>query len=242
MHIGILRTDTVLEQFQSGHGDYPAMFRAALTDPAVLPPALRGEPPRFSDHAVFAGELPDPEACDAYLITGSRHSVYDDLPWLPPLVRFLEAALAARRRVVGICFGHQLLAHYFGGETTRAETGWCVGVHDNRVLARQPWMEPAADRFGLLSSHRDQVRRLPEGAECFASTERCPYAGFVIRGQAIAFQGHPEFTKPYAADLLRMRAEQLGPAVFAEGMGSLEQSADSQLVSRWILNFLAEPT
>lgn len=241
MHIGILRTDSVLEQFQPAHGDYPAMFRAALADPAALPPALGGVAPRFSAFAAYEGELPAPDACDAYVITGSRHSVYDQLPWLPPLVAFLQAALVAERKIVGICFGHQLIAHYFGGETARAEVGWCVGVHHTRVLRPQPWMTPAAGSFGLLSSHRDQVQRLPVGAEPFAASERCPNAGFVIGRQVLTFQGHPEFTKPYAADLMRMRAETLGEAVFAEGMDSLERDVDSAVVARWILNFLAMP-
>jgi GMP synthase-like glutamine amidotransferase len=242
MHIGILRTDAVLEQVQPVHGDYPSMFRAALADPAALPMAFAGEPPRFSVFSTHEGELPAPDACDAYVITGSRHSVYDDLPWLPPLVEFLRAALAAERKVIGICFGHQLLAHFFGGETARADTGWCVGVHDTRVLAPQPWMQPVAGRFGLLSSHRDQVQRLPADAEPFAASERCPYAGFVIGRQVLTFQGHPEFTKPYAADLMRLREEVLGPEVFAQGMASLEQETDSALVARWILNFVAMGT
>jgi len=239
MHIGILRTDAVLEQFQPVHGDYPVMFEAALADPAALPPALGGRAPRFSVFSAHEGELPEPGSCDAYVITGSRHSVYDDLPWLPPLVDFLRAALAADRKIVGICFGHQLLAHYLGGETARAEVGWCVGVHDSRVLAAQPWMEPAAARFGLLSSHRDQVMRLPDGARLFAASERCPNAGFVIGGQVLTFQGHPEFTKPYAEDLMRMREAMLGPEVFSTGIASLERATDQVLVARWILNFVA---
>jgi len=241
MHIGILRTDGVLERFQPAHGDYPAMFQAVLADPAALPPTLAGQPPRFSEFAAHEGELPEPDACDAYVITGSRHSVYDELPWLPPLVEFLRAALAADRKIIGICFGHQLLAHYFGGTTARAEIGWCVGVHDNRVLAVPPWMQPAAGSFGLLSSHRDQVLRLPPGAEPFAATDRCPHAGFTLGRQVLTFQGHPEFTKAYAADLLRMREAALGAEVFAAGMASLERNTDASLVARWILNFVAMP-
>ncbi|MBX3705781.1 MAG: amidotransferase [Pseudomonadales bacterium] len=239
MHIGILRTDTVLERFQTRHGDYPDMFRAALGDPAALPPACAGRIPRFSDYAVCAGELPEPDACDAYVITGSRHSVYDDLPWLPPLVTFLGQALDAGRKVVGICFGHQLLAHHFGGETAPAAVGWCVGIHETRVLAPQSWMEPAAATFALISSHRDQVVRLPAGARGFAASASCPVAGFVMGDRVLAFQGHPEFTRPYAADLLRMRAETLGSERFEAGMASLDREDDAPLVARWILNFLA---
>jgi len=240
IHIAILRTDAVLDQFQAAHGDYPAMFEAALASPAALPPELRDRAPRFSAFAAHEGELPaDPRAFNAFVITGSRHSVYDDLPWLPPLVEFLRTALAADRKVIGICFGHQLLAHHFGGETTRAETGWCVGVHDTEVLEAQPWMEPRATRFGLLSSHRDQVRRLPEGARAFAASARCPNAGFVVGSRVLTFQGHPEFTKAYAADLMRMRESALGAEVFAAGMASLDTATHETLVARWILNFVA---
>jgi len=240
IHIAILRTDSVLDQFQASHGDYPAMFEAVLASPAALPPALGNRPPRFTAFATHEGELPaDPRTFDAYVITGSRHSVYDELPWLPPLVAFLRAALAADRKVIGICFGHQLLAHHFGGETARAESGWCVGVHDTEVLATQPWMEPRASRFGLLSSHRDQVRRLPEGAQTFAASVRCPNAGFVVGSRVLTFQGHPEFTKAYSADLMRMRESVLGVEAFAAGMASLDTATDETLVARWILNFVA---
>jgi len=240
MHIGILRTDAVLEQFQPLHGDYPAMFKAVLGNPHALPAALQGRSPRFSVFSAHEGELPVPDQCDAYVITGSRHSVYDDLPWLPPLVGFLGAALAAERKVIGICFGHQLVAHFFGGETRPAPVGWCVGVHETRVVAAQPWMQPARSHFGLLSSHRDQVVRLPAGAVPFAASARCPEAGFVIGEQVLTFQGHPEFTKPYAADLMRARAAVLGSELFAEGIASLAYETDATLIARWILNFIAE--
>jgi GMP synthase-like glutamine amidotransferase len=240
MHIGILRTDAVLEQFQPEHGDYPAMLEAVLGHADALPPALQGRPPHFSSFSAHEGELPAPEACDAYVITGSRHSVYDDLPWLPPLVALLRLALAAERKVIGICFGHQLIAHFFGGETTRAQVGWCVGVHETRVVAEQSWMQPTRGQFRLLASHRDQVVRLPDGAVPFAASHRCPQAGYVIGRQVLTLQGHPEFTKPYAADLLRARAAVLGPALLSEGLASLEQQTDAMLVARWILNFIAE--
>lgn len=242
LHIGILRTDRVLDEFQASHGDYPDMFAAVLGDPA-LAAQLPGRPRVvLSAFDVQQGALPDPTACDAYLITGSRHSVYDDLPWIPRLVAFLREALEARRRVVGICFGHQLMAHYFGGETRAAEVGWCVGVHRARVVQQEDWMQPPLAGFNLLSSHRDQVVRLPAGARLFAASADCPNAGFVLEdegeGRVLTFQGHPEFTKPYARDLMARRGELLGAERLQAGMDSLRQSLDNAVVARWILNFL----
>jgi len=238
MRIGILQTDEVLAPLQPAHGDYPAMFRAALSDPLALPPELGGQPPAFVDYAVYRGELPAPTDCDAYVITGSRHSVYDPLPWLPPLVEFLRAALAARRRIVGICFGHQLIAHFFGGRTARADTGWCVGIQHNRVLVPEPWMVPAASTFDLPASHRDQVMDLPPQAIRIAATDRCPNAGFVLGQDVLALQCHPEFTPAYAHDLLELRRPVLGEDVVNAAQASLDQPSDGQRVARWILNFL----
>jgi GMP synthase-like glutamine amidotransferase len=236
MLIGILQTDRVLEQFAPRHGDYPDMFRAVLADPAARPPGM--EPPEFLDVAVHRGEYPAPGACDGYVITGSRHSVYDDLPWIPPLVAFLREALEQRRRVVGICFGHQLIAHFFGGETRAAEGGWSVGVQSAEILQREPWMTPQAEAVALLASHKDQVARLPPGARAFARGSRCPVAGFVMEN-VLTFQGHPEFTKAYAADLLDMREQVLGAAVHGAGKASLAEPTDELLIARWMLNFLA---
>jgi GMP synthase-like glutamine amidotransferase len=243
LHVGILRTDRVLEGLQATHGDYPDMFAALLSDPALsedLP-----DPPKLmlSAYDVQQGEFPAATACEAYVVTGSRHSVYDDLPWIAALVAFLREALAARRTVVGICFGHQLIAHYFGGETRAADSGWCVGVHRAQVLEQEAWMQPPRPCFNLLSSHRDQAMRLPAAARRFAASAACPNAGFVMEveggGRVLTFQGHPEFSKPYARELMATRRDALGAERLAAGMDSLQEPLDNAVVARWILNFLS---
>jgi GMP synthase-like glutamine amidotransferase len=238
LHIGILRADSVLDQFQPAHGDYPAMFQRVLDQRGLLADAPGTRALEFSSYDAQQGEFPPPGTCDAYLITGSRHSVYDELPWIAELVAFLREALAEGRKVIGICFGHQLIAHFFGGQTRPADDGWCVGVQHAAVISEQPWMLPTRPSFGLLSSHRDQVVRLPTGARQFARGSACPNAGFVVGDQILTFQGHPEFTRDYALDLLTMRQELLGANVFEQGVASLRDETDTQLVARWILNFL----
>src|SRR5262245_51439099 len=169
MRIGILRTDSVRPEFQVEFGDYPAMFRAMLMQSAD------DEPIEFRDYDVQHREYPTTlDECDAYLITGSRHSVYEDQPWIHRLADFVRDLNDAEHKLIGICFGHQLVAHALGGETRAAEQGWAVGVQDNYVLTPAEWMTPYRERFGLLSSHKDQVVRLPDGAEVFAATDFCP--------------------------------------------------------------------
>ena len=234
MRIGILRTDSVRQEFQGEFGDYPAMFRAMLTASAD------DEPVEFRDYDVQHGEYPASiDECDAYLITGSRHSAYEDQPWIHRLADFVRELDAAHHKLIGICFGHQLIAHTLGGETRAAEQGWAVGVHDTCVLTPAEWMQPYRERFGLLASHKDQVVRPPDGAEIFASTDFCPNSGFTIGDHILTFQGHPEFSKGYSRALMDFRREMLGERRYNAGVESLEKPVHPSVVGRWILNFIA---
>ena len=98
MKIGILETGEVHPDLKARHGDYPAMFERLL---GAVDPGLE-----FATVRDVAGEMPaDPGQADAWLVTGSRHGVYDGLPWIEPLKAFLRACVAQRVPVVGICFG-----------------------------------------------------------------------------------------------------------------------------------------
>ncbi len=234
MRIGILKTDSVRAEFQGEFGDYPAMFRAMLIASADDIPL------EFRDFDAQRGEYPESlDECDAYLITGSRHSVYDDQPWIHRLAQFVHELDAAKHPLVGICFGHQLVAHALGGETRAADVGWAVGVHETVVISPEAWMLPYRARFGLLSSHKDQVVKLPDRAEVFASTPLCPNSGFTIDEHILTFQAHPEFAKGYARALIEMRKDLLGEPRYEAGLASLSQAIHPSLIGRWIINFVA---
>lgn len=229
--LAILQTDSLATQFQTRHVDYPEMFVQLLSTAGV-------DAAQVDSFDARQESLPEPNAYLGYLITGSKHSVYDDEQWIPKLAEFVGAAMRAGSKVVGICFGHQLLAHFFGGQVTPANNGWAVGVHENAVLCQMPWMQPYAASLSLLSSHQDQVQALPLGATLIASTAHCPIAGFVIGDTALGLQSHPEFSPAYAADLMNSRAQALGPKVLEEGLASLACPQNSEVVARWILHFL----
>jgi GMP synthase-like glutamine amidotransferase len=235
--IAILRTDEVLPQFVGRHGDYPDMFAALLEQAAA-----KRKPPvrlKLTTYDARHSQLPEPDSHPAYLITGSRLSVYDDEPWIGVLADFMEDVLRAGGKVIGICFGHQLMAHFFGGLTEPAEKGWAVGVQENRIVSAEPWMENGVERLNLISSHKDQVTRLPDGAKLIATSDFCPVGGFVMGDQVLTLQGHPEFEKAYSRDLMVMRREMLGEETFRLGVASLDRETDDERVGEWILNFVS---
>ncbi|MEM7099396.1 MAG: GMP synthase [Pseudomonadota bacterium] len=236
MHITILQTDSVMAQFQAEFGDYPGMFEQNIAQVA----AEQNLPLTMTSWDVRE-RLPDDAArdqSDAYLITGSRHSVYDDLPWIEKLATFLRAEISAGKKVVGVCFGHQLMAHFFGGHVGPAEGGWAVGAHTSKVHTHEPWMDQAADSLALISSHKDQVLKLPENAQPYLSNSFCPIAGFTLGDQVITVQGHPEFSSGYSQALMNYRRDILGEETFNAGIASLDTPLDASRWIGWMLSFL----
>lgn len=229
MRIGILQTDHVLEQFQGEFGNYPEMFQNLLL-------SVRAD----LEFSVFdiQNEMPEAINCDAYLITGSRHSVYDDLPWIEALVEFLKRVLAADKKVLGICFGHQLMAHHFGGRVGPADAGWAVGVHSSDIVQTPAWMKAPQSKVSIVSSHKDQVLDLPQGAEVYATNNFCPIAGFTMDDRVWTIQGHPEFDNEYSRALMNYRREIIGEETYQNGVKSLQQTTDAQTLARWMLDFV----
>lgn len=235
MHIGILQADSVREEFQPRHGDYPDMFEDIL---ARAGDAL-GVEVIFTTYNVEAGVYPERlDECDGYLITGSKKSVYDDEPWIRDLGEFVIELHAAKAKLVGVCFGHQLVAEYLGGKTLGAEVGWGVGIHESRVIEPARFMEPCLSNYSLIVSHQDQVVKMPEGARLHATSDFCPNSMFTIGDHILALQGHPEFDRDYSLELIRFREEILGPEKVATGIASLECPLSQDEISRWILRFI----
>jgi len=227
--LGILKADSVNPDLQVTHGDYTDMFQSIFR---VADPTLT-----FNIYDVLASQYPDNiDECDGYLITGSRHSVYEPLPWIQRLGEFVVELHSARKKLVGICFGHQLVAHVLGGRTAKSDRGWGVGRHVTRLYdASHPdW----PSEFALLSSHQDQVQEPPPDAEIIAQSDFCPIAGMTLGQHILTLQGHPEFTKDYARDLLGVRREVLGESLYQAGLASLAEDVHQLEVARLILDFL----
>ena len=136
-------------------------------------------------------------------------------------------------------FGHQLIAEALGGKTSKAEVGWCVGVHKSTLTAEAADYGIDASDFQLLSNHQDQVQKMAVGGKLLAGTESCPIAMTAVGEHILTFQGHPEFAKPYARALLDMRREIFGETLYQKAVSSLQQETDQLQVGRWILDFIS---
>ncbi|MES2724419.1 MAG: type 1 glutamine amidotransferase [Pseudomonadota bacterium] len=230
MRLGILETGAPpkdVDQF----GDYPAMFRALFGKDAY----------DYQTFDVQAGKLPSSaDACAAYVITGSSAGVYDPLPWIEPLKDFLRAAKGTP--MVGVCFGHQIMAEAFGGKVIQSPKGWGVGLHRYEVRRPQAWMD--APRFSIPASHQDQVVEAPPGARVIAASEFTPFGMLAYGDQpAISLQLHPEFEPAYARALIESRrGSRYTDAQADQAILSFEQPDDRLQVGGWIQRFLAEAT
>ncbi|MDT8344894.1 MAG: type 1 glutamine amidotransferase [Thermohalobaculum sp.] len=237
MLIGILETGKVNEALVEKHGAYPPMFERLL--------GLAGPDLKFRAYSVVDGVLPEsPAECDAWLITGSRHGVYDDLPWIEPLKAFLRAAREAGRPLIGICFGHQILAEALGGKAVKSEKGWGIGVQDYAVVRRPGWMADAPERLSFHAIHQDQVVALPPDATPLATSPFCEHA-FIAYGDpeapdAISIQPHPEFDAEYGYDLVAMgKGVRFTEDEAERAMATYGSPVHADDFARWCVNYLA---
>ena len=199
-----------------------------------------GVPFEYVGYQVAQGELPDsPDACDAYVVTGSPKGVYDDDPWIAELAQFLRDCYAAGKKLIGICFGHQILAHALGGHSQKSEKGWGLGQSTFQVDGHKPWMDDEAGPLNLYFAHQDQVTSLPPGAELLGGNEFCPIGFYSIGDQVMAIQGHPEFTHAIMEDILDTKEGQIDDQLHRSAARSLDAGGnDGQRVGRWMVNFL----
>lgn len=236
MRLGILQTGWVPDGFAERYGEYPDIFDRfyAHADPSLT---VIGYP-------VVANEVPaDPNACDAWLVTGSKYGVYDDQPWIEPLKAFLRSIRAARVPLIGICFGHQIMAEAFGGRAEKSANGWGCGVHDYALQARPAWLGSDAPGFSMHAMHQDQVTQIPDDANRLATSPFCEYAmlsyGAPEAPDAISIQPHPEFNEDFARDLVELRAVSMIPQdVSDKALASFGRKVDGDAFVRWSLDFI----
>jgi len=225
MKIGILQTGHAPDALIETAGDYDRMFRSLLG----------GHGFDFDTYAVLDGHVPTgPDAADGWLITGSKFGVYEDHSWIPPLENLIRAIHAKGLPMVGICFGHQIIAQALGGHVEKYQGGWAVGrvkyTQGDQMLTLNAW-------------HQDQVTRRPDGARVLAGNDFCTN-GILAYGDKIwTLQPHPEFTTSFVAGLIEKRGRGVVPdAALDAARDTLDGPLDNDEIAAFIGAFFKKET
>ncbi len=225
MKIGILQTGHAPDEARARLGDYDAMFHRLLG----------GHGFTFETFNVVDGQFPTgPADAAAWLITGSRHGVYEPHAWLPPLEQLIREIHAAGLPLVGVCFGHQVIAQALGGHVEKFSGGWAVGAQTYQM---------GGETLRLNAWHQDQVITPPPGARVLASNGFCKYAALAIGPNVLTFQPHPEFGDEMIDILATHRAPGVVPdALVASAQAALGQASDGPAMGLRIAQHLKGAT
>jgi GMP synthase-like glutamine amidotransferase len=204
--IGILQADHAPSELIAEHGDYNDFFIHLLADKFL----------RFETYAVVDGVFPkNVTNADGWLVTGAKYAVYERQGWMGVLERFIREIYDARQPLIGVCFGHQIIAQALGGRVEKSEQGWTVGPvrYERRDLKTTQTM---------LAWHQDQVTVKPAVAELVGSSSDCENAILRYGQTAMTYQGHPEIRPEYLRDLLRLQGQGLSETARQNALGAVD--------------------
>jgi GMP synthase-like glutamine amidotransferase len=220
MKIGILQTGHVPDNLVEQNGDYDQIFTKFLAGHGL---EIENWP------VVDMVFPPNDDAADGWLITGSRYGVYEDLPWIAPLEDLIRDIHARQAPMIGVCFGHQIIAQALGGKVEKFSGGWAVGRTDydmgDRTLTVNAW-------------HQDQVITPPKEAEVLGSNAFCENAVLAYGDNIWTLQPHPEFSAQYLDGLLCTRGPGLVPDdLLAKAKKTLNEPNSNDDIAAFIAAF-----
>lgn len=221
MKIGILQTGHAPDPMIGPFGDYDQLFEKLLS----------GNDFDFEVYPVVDGVFPEgPEAAEGWIVTGSRHGAYEDHPWIPPLEQLIRAIKDRGLPMIGVCFGHQIIAQALGGKVEKFSGGWSIG-RTEYMLDGEPVV--------LNAWHQDQVTELPEGARVLGGNEFCENAVLAYGDSIWTVQPHPEFSPDFVGELIESRGRGNVPDDLLDSASAqLDAPVDSTRIARLMADFL----
>jgi GMP synthase (glutamine-hydrolysing) len=223
MKIGILQTGHAPDELRPTTGDFSDLFKRLLG----------GHGFEFTVYSVVDMDFPAAiTECDGWLITGSKHGAYEDHPFIPPLEAMIRDIYAADMPLVGVCFGHQIIAQALGGTVKKFEGGWAVGRQSYRINGHD---------YALNAWHQDQVVIRPDAATLVGTSDFCTNAALVYGNRIFTVQPHPEFDKQVIDGLATYRGPGNVPdAQLAQVRDDLDKPVDSGRIAAQIARFFKE--
>lgn len=224
--LGILMCGHSPEKVVEQYGPYNGLFEQLLGPDNF----------RYINFNAVDGVLPESiDSADAWLITGSKHGVYDPLPWIAPLEEFIRDAFEQKKPMVGICFGHQILARALGGKVEKFSGGWIAGTREYELEAE------TGLRHALLNAwHQDQVVEIPDSARVIGASSDCQYAALAYGQHVVSMQPHPEFENDYIELLLSERGDVLPVDIRQQANASLGKGLNNKAIADWFSKVLRQ--
>ncbi len=221
MKIGILQTGHVPKELENKYPNYSQQFITML----------HGNGFEFINYDILNDELPQsPSMADGWLITGSKYSAYEDHSWIKPLENFIKNSYDNNIPMVGICFGHQIIAKALGGKVEKWKNGWSVGATEYKLIN--------SDKILCQNAmHQDQVTVIPDGATVIATSSFCKYAAMSYGKKALTWQCHPEFSSEFMKDLIISRQDILPVEIAKNALESLKKPLTTDYIIQEIVDF-----
>jgi GMP synthase-like glutamine amidotransferase len=189
-------------------------------------------------YMTIGGELPqDLHEQDAFMITGSPLSVLNDHIFTDDLMDFICRCDAAKKPLMGACFGHQAIALALGGTVGRSDDGYNVGIEDTIFHAKRPWMTPDYNTLPMYVFHEDQVITLPHGCDLLGSSAKCKIASFAKGDHIFTTQAHPEFSHAFMSRILDFTEPQMPADTARMARDSMKSTTHGQVFGTWSTNF-----